>query len=418
MSSLARESLRKASAWLIDRRNFLLAMSLASVAPVLGALRPSAGFAAIGDGADERFVTTDSEIAVANLDSACSRAWSRFFQDPLHKGAAESVIEHEQLTMQFVGDPFALDRLEGLVSELIRVDAASGRTALITAQVASMAHRFDDARRYVAEAERRGAPPDGVKRLLIGVDQARGANLSKVLDQRREIATRTGRSEDLVALGALLVDLGEFTDAERTYLQALRAFRDVSPFPVAWIWFQRGVLWGERMPVRDRGRAAEYYRTAIECLPAYTKARVHLAEIYLLCGRATEAEALLIPVALRGDPEVAWRLADAMVGQGRVADVQMVVARSAFQNLLERHLLAFADHGAAFYAGSGNDIRKALDLARVNVMNRPTLRAFEQAHAIAVSADDGEAASELLAAATRRWGATSAFRMSPLAGPS
>ena len=318
--------------------------------------------------------------------------------------------------MQFVGDLFALDRLESLVKELVRVDAASARTALIEAQVASMAHRFADARRHLAEAERRAAPSEDVNRLLLNVDQACGANLCKVLDQRREIARRSSRPEDLVALGALLADMGEFADAEGTYLQALRGFQDVSPFPVSWIWFQRGVLWGELMPGPHRGRATACYRKAIAYLPAFTKARVHLAEIYLSCGRADEAEALLVPVASRGDPEVAWRLADAMVCQGRVADAraQMAAAHCGFQSLLERHLLAFADHGGEFYVGSGNDICRALDLARVNVANRPTLRAFEQAHAIAISADDGDAASELLAAATRRWGATAAFRMSSL----
>jgi transposase len=48
-----------------------------------------------------------------------------------------------------------------------------------------------------------------------------------------------------------------------------------------------------------------------------------------------------------------------------------------FDAVLHRHLLAFADHGAEFYAGSGNDQRRALDLARINVANRPTLRALQ-----------------------------------------
>ena len=51
-----------------------------------------------------------------------------------------------------------------------------------------------------------------------------------------------------MALGALLADLREFTDADRIYRQALRGYRDVSPFPVAWVCFQLGVLWGELVP--------------------------------------------------------------------------------------------------------------------------------------------------------------------------
>ena len=93
----------------------------------------------------------------------------------------------------------------------------------------------------------------------------------------------------------------------------------------------------------------------------------------------------------------------------------MQAARSGFESLLARHLLAFADHGAEFYAGSGDDSRRALELARVNVANRPTLRAFEQAHAIAVSAGDMDAASEFFTEAGRCWGDTAAFLSSRLA---
>jgi tetratricopeptide (TPR) repeat protein len=361
--------------------------------------------------------TTDGEIAVINLESTRRRAWNRFFADPLREGLAEIVVEQEQLTAQFVGDVKALDRLEALVGQLTQVEAASARATLLQAQVASMMHRFGDARDFLARADIGGALSADVHRVLLNVDQACGANLGKVLDERRETARKSGRTEDLVALGALLADLHEFADADRIYGQALDAYRDVSPFPVAWVCFQLGMLWGELVPEPQAGRAAWWYRTAIDCLPSYTKARVHLAEIYSSSGRATDAKALLIPVISSGDPEVRWRLADVLTSQKRYAEaeVHMQAARVGFEGLLERHLLAFADHGAEFYAGSGNDWRRALDLVRVNVANRPTLRAFEQAHDIAVNAGDMEAAAQILAEATVRWGSAAAFRSSGLA---
>jgi hypothetical protein len=102
------------------------------------------------------------------------------------------------------------------------------------------------------------------------------------------------------------------------------------------------------------------------------------------------------PIASVGDPEVNWRLADVLFAQGKLddAEIQMEVARTGFEFLLGRHLLAFADHGAEFYAGSGNDCHRALELARVNAANRPTARALEQAHEIAIAAGDVAAASE------------------------
>jgi tetratricopeptide (TPR) repeat protein len=364
-----------------------------------------------------RLLTTDGEIGLINLESARRRSWSRFFTDPQREGVAETVVQHEQLTAQFVGDVCALDRLESLANSLAAALPSSARTALIRAQVSSMTHRFTDARHYLAQAEIGGAPTDDIRLLKLNVDQACGANLDRVLDQRREIARKSGRLEDLVPLGALLTDLREFIDAHQIYTQGLRGYSDVSPLPPAGVCFQLGVLWGELAPEPDTARAAQWYKRAIDYLPSYTKARIHLAEIYLSQGRLSEAEALLAPAVSSGDPEVQWRLADVKAAQGKAPDgeAHLQAARSQFDFLLERHLLAFADHGAEFYAGSGNDLRRALDLARVNIANRPTLRAFEQAYAVAVSGGNAVAARELRAAAIKQWGGSTAFRVSLLA---
>jgi hypothetical protein len=94
------------------------------------------------------------------------------------------------------------------------------------------------------------------------------------------------------------------------------------------------------------------------------KARVHLAEIYLRNHQTGDAEDLLLPVVSTGDPEVAWRFADVMILKSNVeeANTYLLAARSGFEVLLERHLLAFADHGAEFYSGSGNDPGRACRL--------------------------------------------------------
>jgi tetratricopeptide (TPR) repeat protein len=364
---------------------------------------------------DTYFQTTDGDIAVINLESARRRSWSRFYQDPLREGIAETVVEHEQLSVQFAGDLAALDRLEFLAKQLSQSDATSARTSLIQTQVASMMHRFAEARRHLEQAETRGAPEADVSRIRLGIDQACGTDLDRVLRERRQTVRKSDGIENQVALGGLLADLREFGDADRTYRQALRNYSDVSPFPVAWVCFQLGVLWGELVPEPQVTRAAEWYERALERLPGYTKARVHLAEIYLSSGRADDAESVLMPALSSGDPEVCWRLADIMAVQGKDTDAQMQAARSGFESVLERHPLAFADHGAEFYAGSGNDCRRALELALVNVANRPTLRAFEQAHEMAVAAGETKAVASLLEKATRHWGDTASFKSSPLA---
>jgi hypothetical protein len=176
-------------------------------------------------------------------------------------------------------------------------------------------------------------------------------------------------------------------------------------------------LWGELVLEPQPERAARWYQKAIEYLPCYVKARVHLSEIYLRSGKARDAEALLAPAVSSGDPEVNWRLADVLAAMERPeeAEAQMQAARSGFENLLDKYLLAFADHGAEFYSGSGNDAGRAFELASVNLVNRPTLRAFEQAYEAAVAAGESGRAAKIVAAGEERWGAAQAFKLSKLA---
>jgi tetratricopeptide (TPR) repeat protein len=349
---------------------------------------------------------TDGEIATINLESARRRAWVRFARDPGLPGVAEEIVNKERLASQFLGDLGALDRLEMLASQFARVDD-SFRAALVQAEVASTVHRFDDARSHLSRAALMGAPREEIDRQTLTIDQACGVELDVVLATRRHIAKAGGRLEDLVPLGAVLADLERFAEADAVYRQALYSYGDVSPFPLAWVCFQLGMLWGELAPVPDPNLAALWYRRAIAYLPGYVKARVHLAEICASQDRTGEAEALLLPALSSRDPEVRWRLADVLVAQGRFewAETQLEAARVGLEQLLDKHLLAFADHAAEFYAGSGNDRRRALELARANVANRPTRRAIEQAQVIAARAGETAAqtaSSSAVTAGTRR----------------
>jgi tetratricopeptide (TPR) repeat protein len=339
---------------------------------------------------------TDGEIAAINLKSARRRAWARFAQDPRRPGLAEAVVDHERLTMQFLGDPGALDRLEALASQFARV-ADSLRAALVQAEIASTGHRFADAQDHLARAARMGGSHQEIERHALSINQACGVELDAVVAARRRIAAASGRLEDLVPLGAVLADLERFTEADAVYRQALYSYNDISPFPLAWVCFQRGMLWGELAPVPDPNLAAHWYRRAIAYLPGYTKARVHLAEICASQDQTSDAEALLLPALASRDPEVRWRLADVLIVQERFdeAKIQLDAARTGFDELLGRHLLAFADHAAEFYAGSGNDHRRALELARTNAANRPTRHAIKQVQTIAVSTGKAAAAGDL-----------------------
>ena len=328
---------------------------------------------------------TDGEIAAINLESARRRAWARFAQRPAPPrrcGGDCRITSGWQRNFSVIWTrSIAWKRSP----RNLHAWTNSSRAALVQAEVASTVHRFAEARDHLARAALMGGPREEIDRHLLSIDQACAVELDAVLAARRRLATASGRLEDLVPLGAVLADLERFAEADAVYQQAFYSYGDVSPFPLAWVCFQLGMLWGELVPVPDPDLAARWYRRAIGYLPGYVKARVHLAEIYASQGQTGDAEALLVPALSSRDPEVRWRLADALIAQRRFeeAETELKAARSGFEELLQRHLLAFADHAAEFYAGTGNDFRRALELARANVANCSTRRALEQEHAIA-----------------------------------
>ena len=332
---------------------------------------------------------TDGEIAAINLESARRRAWARFTRDARLPGVVEAVVDQERLAAQFLGDLDAFGRLEALASQFAQVDDSS-RAALVQAEVASTVHRFDDARGHLARAALVGGSCEAIERQSLAIDQACGVGLDAVLAARRRIAAASDRLEDLVPLGAVLADLERFAEAEAVNRKAFSSYDGISPFPLAWVCFQLGMLWGELVPAPNPNVAALWYRRAIAYLPSYVRARVHLAEIYASQGQLGDAEALLLPALSSRDPEVRWRLADVLAAQGRFeeAETQLDAARIGLEELIGRHLLAFADHAAEFYAGSGNDRGRALELAIANVANRSTRRALEQAQAIATKTNN------------------------------
>lgn len=359
---------------------------------------------------------TDGAIAAINQASTRQHAWSRFWQAPERPGLAEYIAEQEGMALEFLSDFTALDRLDGLAEHLSHSGADAVRVALIRTQAASAAHRFTKARQHLAQARALGAAEELVERLALGIDQACGMHLDAALARRRVVATATGRLEDHVPLGALLADLGEYDAADAVYRDALRQYRDVSPFAMAWVCFRLGVLWGETAPKRQSARAMMWYGQAIAYLPCYVKARVHLAELYLADGRPDAARALLLPALPSGDPEVQWRLGDALtaLGQLAAADNMLAAAQAGFEALIDQHELAFVDHGAEFYAGSGNDVARAFALAQIDLANRPTPRAFMKACAAAQGAGEARAEARLRDDAMALWGETLAFRQLPL----
>ncbi len=222
---------------------------------------------------------TDGDIAVINLQSTREGAWSRFWRTPDRPGLAEFIIEQEGFALAFLGDCDALDRMALLAEQLVRMDDGAIRTVLIQAQVASATHRFADARRYLVQARLLGAPAATVDRLSLGIDQACGTHPEPCWQPGVGSPPKHGIWRIWCRSAHSSPTCGNSTKPTRSIAERLRDYQDVSPFALAWVCFQLGVLWGELVPERQSARAARWYRKAVEYLPSYVKARVHLAEI-------------------------------------------------------------------------------------------------------------------------------------------
>jgi tetratricopeptide (TPR) repeat protein len=138
---------------------------------------------------------------------------------------------------------------------------------------------------------------------------------------------------------------------------------------------QRGQLWMEHDDLRC---ARAWFHAAVRRVPAYVPAQGHVAEVDAALGEAAAAIARLRPLALASDdPDYATQLALILddTGQTEEAHTWRGKAEARYDELLTRHLEAFADHAAEFWLTIGSDLEKALWLARLNLLLRQTPRA-------------------------------------------
>jgi hypothetical protein len=272
----------------------------------------------------------------------------------------------------------------------IRLAQRSFKAEIASTGIASTMHEATSRVRAVWEDRTRR-----FERPALSIDQACGVELDAVLAARADChygaaASRIWSSRRPASRSRSLRRGGHRLSAGALLV------RRRSPFPLALgLLSARHAVGRARFPVPDPDLAALFVSAGNCYLTGLSEARVHLAEIYASQGRTGDAEALLVPALSSSDPEVRWRLADVLTAQGRLedAETQLEAARFGYEELLGRHLLAFADHATEFYAGSGNDRQRAIELARTNVANRPTRRAVAQVRSDCVLADGPAAAS-------------------------
>lgn len=305
--------------------------------------------------------TTSGAIAIGNLDHLIAQHGD------------EPGIEDLLLTRsRFLADYDALERAAAVAEPRV----ATAADLVARARTRSAVHRFADALADLAAAERAGANRDELGALRASIWVATGKAGDAVLGLEAAAAAHPGFAAASALAGAYAA-VGRFADADRRYAEALAALDTSSPFPYAWIYFARGLMWTEQ--AHDPARGEAMYARAVAHLPAFASANIHLAELEVARDDLAPALARLERVvAATAEPEALALLGSLHVRTGDPVrgGREIAAARQRFEALLARQPLAFADHAAEFYLGAGADPARAWRLAQQNLANRATDRAI------------------------------------------
>jgi tetratricopeptide (TPR) repeat protein len=330
--------------------------------------------------------TTDGAIALGNLDADIRAIELELGKNP--KVDRMLTLAEELATRgRYLGKLADYEKAAALTEAAVMRAPQDARAYAGRAKTRALYHRFEEAARDLDRAEALGAPKREISSERAAMLQAVG-RYDEALAIRRAL---TQEKSDLSSLGSeasVLADMGDRDQAEKLFVDAQYHYRDVSPFPLAWLWFQEGMMW-ERLGRPSRARAL--FEAAAVRVPGYAHAISHLASL----EPAERAADLLRPVvASSDDPEYEGQLGILLSQTSERAKGDELVARAKreYDALTTRHPEAFADHAARFWLGVGADPRKALVLAQKNLAARPTRDAVALSIDAAISAGDRAAA--------------------------
>jgi tetratricopeptide (TPR) repeat protein len=321
---------------------------------------------------------TDGAIAVRNLDAQIDSLEHQLPDPPVRQGLVDALLSRGQ----FLGSISDYERASTVAEALAAAFPKDPKSFAARAHVRATFHRFDDALADLGMAERLGLPS-------VEVASSR-ATIFAAVGKLDEAAALSAHDEaqlgvmELAGAGVLAGDLGKLDDATRLLDMARAKYRDVSPFPLAWIDAQQGAV------LERYGHATEartYYARAVTLLPAFARAAAHLATL----SSPDEAIKILQPSLARADdPEVIVALADALRRAGRrdEAASRLASAIARYDVLMTKHPEAFADHAALMWLGEGKSPARALPLAQQNAITRPTAAAFDLLLSAALAAKD------------------------------
>lgn len=321
-----------------------------------------------------RSLLTNGEIALNNLQAQIAGHERQLLNGS--RAAARDRLELIELIVlrgQMLGHISDYEWAERNAEQLAKETHTDGSAFIARARTRSLFHRFADALADLETAQQLSADSMIVDTERASIFQAIGS-YEPAFAFYEELAKCRADFRAFGALATLHAERGEISDAERFFDKSQDCYRGVSPFPLALLYFQRGLMWLEEGELQH---ARTWFETAVRLLPAYSAAQGHLAEVEAALGELDTAIGRLLPLtASSDDPDYAASLARVLRDAGRVGEAREWRNRAAarYDDLLMRHPEAFADHAAEFWLEAGDDAHQALRWAKLNLEVRQTRR--------------------------------------------
>ena len=319
---------------------------------------------------------TNGTIALLNLDAQIDGLESDVGVERWTVEGRIGFIELITLRGLILGRVADYERAGEVAEQLARDATTEGAAFFARARTRAVFHRFADALADIDIAEQLSLDADAANSERAAIFQAIG-RYDEALSILEDAARRRTNFENIAALAGLAAERGEIEAAQLLYSQSLSHYRGVSPFPLALLDFQLGLMWMNGGQL-DHARAS--FAAARLLVPAYAPAEGHLAEVEAELGDVEAAIARLYPLAsVSDDPDFAAQLARILGDAGHAEESRdwCEVAAARYDELISHHPEAFADHAAEFWLAAGADPTKALPLARLNFELRKTPRAYD-----------------------------------------
>src|SRR5262249_23319396 len=252
---------------------------------------------------------TDGTIALLNLQAQIDG-----FEGHSTSGEAASLIDLLILRGLILGRISDYERAAQLADRLVHHADTDAAAYVARARTRAVFHRFEEALDDLDHADGISSQDTAAKRERAAILQALG-HYHEAFVAYQAAADRGGQFERAAALAGFWAERGKTETAQRFYLQSLSSYRGVSPFPLAQLDFQLGVMW---MHPERLKHARTYFEAAIRRVPAYAAAQGHLAEVEADLGNVESALARLCRLAVSSDdPDYAAQLARILSEIGR-----------------------------------------------------------------------------------------------------